>query len=307
MKELKNNQKGISTVIGSMLFLILIVFLSSTLFVALYNYNDASQEVIEIEQTRSEEKIVIDELSTDAEITQITAVGVKNLGSEAVKIAAIYVDNQLIYEPSTYLGAKDSVLISLPTPTPYSPTSTITVATDRGVRSIIEEDDLVENYQTPINNEFYFGPLKLDYEHFYFHEVSGGDYNPDILLPGWNPNASTTLVWRINVTNVDTRDITLTKYSCLTLMDNAGGSQLPWYIERIEHSDESNSSQILSQETVSIFYRWDNPTAQKDQSVFSKEAQCRVFLTFFGTFDLSDNKKIPYGQTIPFQAVLISK
>ena len=303
MKKFKNNKKGVSTVVGSMLFLILIVFLSATLFVALYTYNASSQEAIEIEQTRSDEKIVIDNLSTNAEMTQITEVSIKNLGSEAVKIAAIYIDNQLILEPSTYLGAKESILISLPDSTPYSPTSTITAATERGVKSIVEEDDLVENYQVPLNDEFYFGPLKLDFEQFYLTEVSDGTYDPDALLPGWNPNASTTCVWRITVKNVDTRDLSLSQYSCLTLIDNAGGAQKPWYIE----ATDTAPFPIQSQETVNIFFRWDNPTAQKDQSVFSNECQCRVILTFFGTFDLDNGKKIPYGQTIPFEAVLVTK
>jgi hypothetical protein len=306
MKSLKNKKNAVSTVVGSMLFLILIVFLSATLFVALYAYNSSSQEAIEIEQTRSDERIVIDQLSTDAEITQITQVGVKNLGSEAVNLAAIYVDNELIFEPFTYLGAKESVLISLPDPTPYSPTSTITVATDWGVKSIVEEKDLVEGYQVPLNDEFYFGPLKLDFEQFYYCEVSGGSYDPEDLLPGWNPDPKTTCVWRITVKNIDTRDLSLSQYSCLTLIDNAGGSQSPWYIETTNTS-ATVPFQIQSQETVNIFYRWDNPIAQKDQSVFSNECQCRVILTFFGTFDLDDGKKIPYGQTIPFEAVLVTK
>ena len=306
MRSFKNKKNGVSTVVGSMLFLILIVFLSATLFVALYAYNSSSQEAIEIEQTRSDERIVIDQLSTDAEITQITQVGVKNLGSEAVNLAAIYVDNELIFEPFSYLGAKESVLISLPDPTPYSPTSTIAVATEWGVKSIVEEKDLVEGYQVPLNDEFYFGPLKLDFEQFYCIEVSGGEYDPAVLLPGWNPNASTTYVWRITVKNVDTRDLSLNNYSCLTLIDNAGGSQRPWYIERTNTS-ATVPFQIESQETVEIFYRWDNPNSQKDQSVFSNECQCRVILTFFGTFDLDDGKKIPYGQTIPFEAVLVTK
>ena len=289
-----------------MLFLIITILLASTLFLTLYNYNNSSQEAILIEETRSEEKLVIDELETDPEVTEITAIRINNIGSSAIKIRAIYVDNELIHDPTIYIDSKEYATITLPTPTPYNSNSTITAATENGVKSITKEGDLIENYQTPIDNDFYFGPLKLDFEEFYFIEVIDGEYDPDDLKPGWNPNSSTSLVWRITVTNIDTRTINLTKYSCLTLIDNAGGSQRPWYIEKIEHADGSNSSEILSQEIVNIFYRWDNPISQKQQTVFSNDCQCRVILTFFGTFDLSDNKTIPYGQTIPFEAVLIN-
>ena len=307
MRRLKKNKKGVSTVVGSMLFLIIIIMLASTLFLGLYGYNNSAQEAIILEEARAEEKIVIDELVTDAEVTEITAINVKNVGSSAVRIRAIYVDNTLIYDPLTYIDAKQDALLTLPDPTPYTSTSIITAATERGVKSTIEEGDLIENYQTPLDNEFYFGPLKLDFEEFYYIQVLEGTYDPTEIEPGWNPDSSTTLVWRITVTNIDSRTINLTKYSCLTLIDNAGGSQRPWYIEKIEHETGPDSSSILPQETVNIFYRWDNPISQKHQSVFSNDCQCRVILTFFGSFDLSGDRTIPYGQTIPFEAVLIDK
>jgi hypothetical protein len=304
-QKITNNENGVSTVFGSMLFLIIIIMLASTLFVALYSYNDTSKEAIKMEELRAKEKIVINELSTDPEVQNITAVGIKNVGSTATKVAAIYINNYLVYEGLVPIESKGSILITLPEPKPYNESSIITATTERGVRSTIEEGDLIDNYQVPINDEFYFGPLKLDYEEFYYSEIVGGAYDPEDLWQGWNPPKSTKLVWRITVTNVDARDILLSNYSCLTLIDNAGGSQSPWYIERVYHSDGSESYLIESQETVNIFYRWDNPTSQKDQSTFSNNCQCRVILTFFGEFELSNGRTIPYGQTIPFEAVLI--
>jgi hypothetical protein len=308
-KKLKvyRDKRGVSTVFGSMLFLIIIMVTASILFVGLYNHNKATREGTRIEEIRSKEKIVIENLLTDPEIEFISNIEIKNLGSTTVKIAAVYIDNTLLFEPSTSINSKESATIDFPSPVAYNVNSTITVTTDNGVRSTVEEGDLVENYQIPINDEFYFGPLKLDYEEFYYIEIVGDDYDPAGNQPGWNPPASTKLVWNITVTNVDTRDISLSDYSCLTLIDNAGGAQKPWYIERGEHEDGTNSSLILSQESVEIYYRWDNPTAQKNQDTFANDCQCRVILTFFGTFDLPNNKKIPYGQTIPFEAVLIEK
>ena len=289
-----------------MLFLIIVLTLTTVLFVSLFRYNQKTQESIVLEETRAQEKLVIDELQTDSEVTQITAIRVNNIGAVAIRIKAIYVDNILIYEPSVDIDAKEQAVIQLPNPTPYVSTSTISAATERGVKSIIEEGDLIENYQTNPETDFYFGPLKLDFEEFYYINVEDGRYDPTVLYEGWNPPSKTTVVWRITVTNVDYRAIILTKYSCLTLITNDGGVQLPWYMEKIEH-DDGNSESILPQETVNIFYRWDTPTSMKDQSTFATACQCRVILTFFGAFDLTDEKTIPYGQTIPFEAVLINK
>ena len=285
------------------------MIIASTLFIGLYNHNKTTREGTRIEEIRSKEKITIYDLETNLvdETLVVTAIGIKNLGSTAVKIAAIYVDNSLIAETSTMIDSKASNSLTLDTPIEYDSESVITVTTDNGVRSSIEEGDLVENYQIPTNDEFYFGPLRLDFEEFYYLEIINHHYDPEPLNPGWNPDASTSLVWRINVTNIDARNILLTDYSCLTLIDNSGGNQKPWYIERVQHADGTNSSLIESQENVMIFYRWDNPGTQKDQSTFSNDAQCRVILTFFGTFQLPNNRQIPYGQTIPFEAVLIEK
>ena len=281
--------------------------LASTLFLGLHSYNERTQESVIIEEERTQEKIVIDELQTDAEGTQITAIRVNNIGSIATRISAIYIDQTLIYEPLVNIDAKEQAVIQLPTPTPYISTSTIAAATERGVKSIIEEGDLIENYQIIPDTEFYFGPLKLDFEEFYYMENIDGTYDPAMLNEGWNPQSKTSVIWRITVTNIDYRIITLTKYSCLTLITNDGGTQLPWYMERIEHEDGTDSKSIIPKESVKIFYRWDNPVAMKSQSTFATACQCRVILTFLGTFDLTDGKTFPYGQTIPFEAVLINK
>jgi hypothetical protein len=309
IKKLRNNKNGISTVFGSMLFLIIVMVIASTLFIGLYNHNKTTREGTRIEEIRSREKITICDLETNLvdETLVVTTIEIMNLGSKAVKIAAVYVDNSLIAETATVINTKSSNSITLDPPMEYDSESIITVTTDKGVRSSIEEGDLVENYQVPTNDEFYFGPLRLDFEEFYYLEITDQDYDPEPLNPGWNPGPSTTLVWRINVTNVDARDLLLTGYSCLTLIDNSGGNQKPWYIERVQHADGTNSSIIESQENVMIFYRWDNPETKKEQSTFANDAQCRVILTFFGTFQLSNNRQIPYGQTIPFEAVLIEK
>jgi hypothetical protein len=288
-----------------MLFLIIGLMFATTLFVGLYSYNESTQISIVTEEERTQEKIVIDELQMDAEGTQITAIRVNNIGSIAVRIRAIYVDNELIYEPSVDIDAKEQAVIQLLDPTPYVSTSTIAASTERGVKSTIEEGDFVENDQPVQDTDYYFGPLKLDFEEFYYIETTDEDYDPEALNEGWNPPAHTFLVWRINVTNIDQRIITLSKYCCLTLISNAGGTQTPWYLERIEHEDGTNSSTIMSQETVSIYYIWNHPTKMKIQSTHNS-GQYRVMLTFFGTFDLEDDKSIPYGQTIPFEAVLIN-
>jgi hypothetical protein len=115
----------------------------------------------------------------------------------------------------------------------------------------------------------------------------------------------TTVVWNVTVTNIDDRDLTINKYSGFTLVSNDGGVQLPWFIEP---PDGLDTLFIASNSTVHIIYIWDRPRLTqgvKSQSVYNQNDRSKVFLTFFGIFHEHDGSTRPYGQTIPFEAVLV--
>ena len=137
-------------------------------------------------------------------------------------------------------------------------------------------------------------------------------YPPERIPQG---NAKTTLylttgtqiVWNITVTNVDTDNVTLNQYSTFTLIPNKEGAQDPWYLEKVVHSDESTSPTITPDETVTLIYRWTTSEQKHNESTPGSEGQYRIFLTFYGTFSEQNGAPIPYGQTIPFEAVLVTK
>ena len=306
----KSENKGVSTVFGAVLFLILITTLVSTIFVSLYQYDKNAQTALMLEEKRTQEKAIIDALITDAEITTIEAIHVNNTGSLAARIRAVYIDGTLIFDPSTYINSKSDSWIFFPSPQPFIFTSKITIASERGVRSVVKEGDLVSVSTPPQPEvELYFGPLKLDYVKFFY-----GEYNVDGTYPappgwkqGWTVETNTEIVWNITVTNIDDRSVTLSRYSTFTLVPNKEGAQDPWYIEKVLHKDGSVSPIIVPGETVDITYRWSTSGQTKHESTPASEGQFRVFLTFYGTFNENSGKSQPYGQTIPFEAVLITK
>jgi hypothetical protein len=289
---------------------VLITGLASALFIALSQFDDASRASLMLEETRNQEKFEIEGLVTDSEFTYITAIQINNTGSTAVKIKAVYLDGSLLWEPAETIGninPKQSYVLTLPAQIPFVVTSKITLASERGVTTVAKEGDFYTGLPPPNQDQdLYFGPLKLDFEEFYYAKYAGGIYpDADGWIKGWQVARGTELVWKIVVKNVDERPITLNKYSCLTLIPNDGGSQLPWYIEKIIHSDGSNSTTIMPQETVSIYYRWATAQQTKTVKIFAARTEARVFLTFYGVFNENGTTK-HYGQTIPFEAVLVT-
>jgi hypothetical protein len=314
MSERRN--KGVASVIGSVLMLFLVITLASLLFLSLYSYEEKAQESIILEEQRVQEKIVLLSLSTIniSETEYLNALFINNTGTITTRIRAVYIDNVLICDPTdsllnpngTYINAKDSLWVNIPN-IEYSPFSKIEAATERGLKSVEYEWKLKSGSEAEPPGEtmrFHFGPLLLDFEKFYYTE-NEGSYDPYSWKPGWSVEKGTTVVWNVTVTNIDDRDLTINKYSGFTLVSNDGGVQLPWFIEPPNGQD---TVYIPSNGTVHLIYIWDRPRMTqgvKNQSVYNQNDRSKVFLTFFGIFHEHDGSTKAYGQTIPFEAVLI--
>jgi len=322
MKETGN--KGFSTVFGAILFITLVLAVASVLFAALYRYNSTAQAAIIAEEERMREKIAVYRLETQNQsgTEYIRALYVKNIGSVACRIRAVYVDNSLVFDPSdgtvnpsdTFINPRESRTILVPSGIVFNPTSKLTVTTERGTRSTEYEWKLKHGYGSPPPYEirFYFGPLMLDFDRFYYTECDpqDGSYDPLGWKPGWQVEIGTgTIVWNITVRNVDDRNITINQFSCFTLFPNKGGSgggpgeRRAWYLEP---PSESFSQFIPSNHTVNIIYIWTRPKMERasPQNIYATVCRNKVFLTFFGIFHEHDGTTKPYGQTIPFEAVL---
>jgi hypothetical protein len=315
-KIFKRN-KGISSVFGTILILIIVVTVASLLFVSLYSYEEKADESIVIEEQRAQEKIILLSISTEntTGTEYLEAILINNTGTIASRIRAIYLDNAFICDPTdpalnpadTYINPKDSLWIQFPPNLMYDPLSKIEVSTERGVKAIeyvwkLKSGSQAEPPSEPMRNSF--GPLLLNFEKFYYAEIDG-PYDSYQWKPGWSVEKGTTLVWNITVTNIDNRDLIINKYSGLTLVSNDGGVQLPWFIEPPNYMD---TLLIQANTTTSLIYIWDRPRNTQGAStvsVYNQNRRCKVFLTFFGIFQESDGSTKPYGQTIPFEAVLV--
>jgi adhesin/invasin len=312
----KRQNNGVSTVFGSILFILTFILVASTLFYALSNYNENIKASVTLEQTRNQERIILIGMTTynTTGTELINAISINNAGSITSRIRAVYIDDEFRCDPSdftdTYINAKETKWINLiPANIEYNKTAKITLTTERGVKAVEYEGKLkgeTETIEPTEVQKVYFGPLLLNFEKFYYTEAgSNGVYNPNSWKPGWSVEKGITLVWNVTVTNIDDRDITINQFSCFTLETNDGSAaQKPWYIEP---PGGANTLHIASNETVHIIYIWDTArtTAMKTQSVYQQPCRSKVFLTFFGVFHEPDGTTKPYGQTIPFEAVLI--
>ena len=303
LTKLRVCNRGLSTVFGTVLALTLIVAMASALFVALYRYNGDIKQAISTEDERSQEKILIANITLSDE-DYITSVTVKNLGSVTSQIRAYYVDSEHICDPSNpalnqngaYIESQRSEVLNVK-PVLFNPTSRITIATSRGIKAIELESNFINGTSstyTPSNTNY--GPLRLNFTLFYYR----GTDSSGIPIGPWQPGANISSTvdyceWNITVTNIDPRNITLDRYSTLTLVKNVGGGQYPWYITY-------PGKFIQSGNTTSIVYTWARPppyTSAQGFSGFSSDT-AKVFLSFYGKF--SDGTT--YGQTIPFESVL---
>lgn len=314
MKRRKN--MGLSTVFASVLLLILVITVASILFFTLHAFSYAAQEALNVEEERMREDISLISLTTEnvSGTEYVTSLLINNTGSITCRIRSIYINNEFLCDPTesanTHINPSETkrIIIPLGKRPIYEPTSIITISSERGIKSTEYEWFLKEGGREPPTYEtkFYFGPLMLDFDQFYHTECnSSGSFDPTSWKPGWKVEiGSGSIVWNITVKNVDDRNITINQFSCFTLFPNKSPSnRRAWYLEPAE---APYTQFIPVNETVHLIYIWDRAKLEnpKPQDIYSTESRCKVFLTFFGIFHEHDGTTKPYGQTIPFEAVL---
>jgi len=319
MKGIIKNKRGVSSLFVSLYLAILAISLISMLFIAISISSTSLAERMKIEQERMQESLVF----TGPEALNITAgsivhcIRVNNSGSIAVRIRALYIDEKFICDPSrfqgdAYINPGESLWIRLyPNVNPpiILNDTTInaywTVTTERGTRAseIGAKLKWGEPYIPYTPNKFYFGPLMIIFDMFHWRSGSGPWRN------GWTiPKGTKDVTWRILLVNIDDRTIKVTDTSCLTLIsnDNSPKDPLPWYIDP-----------TLSQTTFKpgifnfVYYTWSKPYSKggaSKQAVtgMGESTTCINFLTFFGSFIGANGSLTPFGQTIPFEAVLVT-
>jgi len=319
LKRIIKNRKGLSPLFVSLYLAILAILLISMLFIALSISSSALTERMKIEQERMQERLVMTgpEALKLAEGSIVESLRVNNTGSITVRIRALYIDHKFVCDPSefegdAYIEPKEARWIKLypnvDPPIIWDNTrinAYWTVTTERGTRASEIGGKL--KYGEPwipySPKKFYYGPLMLMFDMFHWRSGSGPWRN------GWTiPKGTKDVTWRILVVNVDDRDIDITDTSCLTLIsnDNSPKDPLPWYI------DPGLSPTTFEPGVFNfVYYTWSKPFSESGRSKqgvtgVGESTTCINFLTFFGFFVEPDGTLTPFGQTIPFEAVLIT-
>lgn len=266
---------------------------------------------MKIEQDRRQEYFQITRLLTDDDLN-FTAIQIKNTGAITIRIRGLYVGGEFKVDPSSregdaYIEPKETLNITLLPPVPIDDDALNAqwiITSERGTRASELGMNLWEKTSGPIYtpNKFYFGPLMLIFDRFHWKSEDGA-WNS-----GWSIPAKTKdVTWRILLTNVDNRTITITEDSDLSLVGNTGQSNwvLNWYVD-----PESTHMTFKPGFYYSVYYKWSSPYSSSDDRItdisLNPETPCLNFLTFAGSFEELDGTVTPFGQSIPFEAVLIT-
>lgn len=286
----------------------------TAIIAAFTSYNLSTQEQMKMEQARSQEKITLSKIEVDYE-NKITTVTINNTGTVEVRIRALYedVDGEITFldsaapDPSThmdtYIAPGKSLSISLVSKPEFIPEAKIIAATERGVKTMDGEGWLLYGSQEPPPgydpSKLYAGPLMLAFDAFYYQEIKHGNFDPDGTWEyGGVVPKGITCAWKITVTNIGDRDITLNKTSSFTAVSSGSTNVLTWFID-------SQNQELPLNTAADIFFVWKDPdqphqTNNMEKIYQQSKLNCMIFLTFFGYYHDADNT--PYAQTIPFEA-----
>jgi len=313
--KIVRNRKGISPIFVTVYLAILVLVLLSMLFTALHTYGSSLTERMKVEEERRQESIGLigPEALNFTEGTLASFLRVNNTGSITVRIRALYVGQKFICDPSkftgdAYINPKETLWIQLYPNVRIELNSTTlnaywTVTTERGTKSSEIGAKLIwgEPWVPGSPKKFYIGPLMLMFDMFHWRSGTGPWRN------GWTiPTGTDRVTWRILVVNIDDRDIIISEKSCFTLISNEPppADPLTWYIDPMLGTLTFKPGVFNF-----VYYTWSKPITEggaSRQSITFPFTTCINFLTFFGSFLEPNGTLTSYGQTIPFEAVLVT-
>lgn len=240
---------------------------------------------------------------------------VNNTGAIAVRIRALYIAGRFVCDPSnssgdSYIAPQRAIWINLSDTNPpvnFSDSETMnglwTVTTERGTKSSDTGADLWLGSPTNSSdpNKFYFGPLLLFYNMFHWSSDGGLTWHE-----GWKiPQGTGDVIWRILVANIDNRQIILGSTSSFALIQNSQQQQkiITW---NIGPSSLNPPSMTLKPGRYYFLYFSIKNGSTNINELHTPNPICSNFLTFIGSFVEQVGPPTPFGQTIPFEAVLVT-
>ncbi len=317
-KRLWTNKRGISSLFIGIYLALLTVVLLTTLFIGLSVSNASITSALRVEQDRTQEKILItgpNALIINSTSGTVDSLLVKNMGAITARIRSLYIAGRFVCDPSnsstdSYITPQGSMWIDLTKTNPRislnnpdAMNGLWTVTTQRGTKSSETGADLWLG--SPMNstdpNKFYFGPLLLFYNMFHWSSNGGSTWNN-----GWAiPQNTGNVIWRILVANIDNRQINLESTSSFALVQNSQQQQktITW---GIGPSNLNPPNLKLKPGHYYFLYFSVKQGSTNINELYTPNPICSNFLTFIGKFVEPDSSLTMFGQTIPFEAVLIT-
>ena len=272
------------------------------MIIAYVNYNVYAQDQLNVENQHSQERITLLKAIEGNEVKNIT---ITNVGTIDVVIRGIYIDDDgdfSTFDPSLSM---DTILVptasvTLPISGAVFKDASIVATTQRGTRSI-DVPPAIPYLEPPPpdTNEFYMGPLLLQFDNFYFQSFTGSfDPNGD-WDDGWvvSSEPGEYCGWKIGMTNIGDKNITINGYSCFTTFPSGSTDYRSWFLWT---QDGTNLVDLPINQTSTLYFVRSAPGSSGYLKIYSNYQICMVFLTFYGVYEDGG----PYAQTIPFEAAV---
>ena len=276
-----------------------------TALIAFYvSSNLSMQQKMNIDEERAKEQITITQITLTSE-NKIVGITVSNTGAIESKIRALYREENgvvtLLTDPSTYIQQGSSKTLNVASlGLIASPNSMIFAATERGVRSQgANEIQLANENQEkfPDTSTLTIGPLRLS-----FNSLNWASSSKQGTIGAWQPKWIITTgycAWRLNVTNVDDKNRTLTinQYTGFSINKVSAPSTQTWFLKATQQV-------VAWNETQPITFLWNDPVSRSAATSAGNEQKGvnNVYLTVFGSY--SDGQE--FSQTVPFQAITVT-
>jgi hypothetical protein len=297
------NKKGLETITAVFMLMLMFAMILGVVF-TFQTYNTTMQHQSATNLDRSKESLTLTK-QINLATNEITSINIINTGTAEAKIRAIYITTSdgtttfldpsaslnTVISPNHILTISSSVLSS----SSLSSDTRIIASTETGVKAVeaAQPTPTPTPGPTPDPDLLTYGSLMLHFSGFMYRDIKDADI-PANWHPGWEAPAKISCEWKVTVTNVGKKDLTITQTSCFTVKGDSSSSIKKWTLD--------NAPIDLLKRNPSdhpVVMKFVNPA----ENLYSSGTMCTTFLTFYGHF--TDNSS-PYAQTIPFEAFAIT-
>jgi len=330
------NRRGISTIVGGVIFLVLLTGGFSTFYIALDVQKDTINTQREISKSIVEKTLEQFEISTGTNPVDNTfEIQVENQGVNPVEITNIWIINKTSPYPANsydvdyedaFVPPGFSTQILENTPLSLSP-GQYDIKVVSALGTIVTEKEF-----DPSGDGFgvFTGHILMDFTSFEFCQPVGATPDQDCTsdssdwVTAWDGKKDTAYIWRIILANRATVDIFIEEHTALFMLraQTQGGGNLPRVFYILNDSTTSNegpiaytdNSKIMPSGSVPLvlYFGVTAPGGATLETSHDSAASIAVNVLTFGHQDVinpgiyDDPGDPPYSQNMAFQAVRLS-